>query len=432
MELEDFETMNSEPTIRLFDVAACAASMVALADPALSRHLFISAHVAHAIGEALGMPRAQCAELIVAGLLHDIAALDHKDRIEINRFEFEPSADGHQRSAQVLLSAFEPLRNVSEIVGAHHCWWHRHETALASAHALHLGERVAMLVQPDVPVLGQAEGILKCIRAQTGKMFGPDYVDALCAAAERESFWFDAVSPDLHAELRTRASITEIELDLESLSSLARLFVSIIDFRSQFTSTHSSGVAATAETLAGHLGFSGRECRMLRIAGFLHDLGKLAVPCRLLDKPGRLTRSEFDVIKTHPYHTMRILRHLSGFGSVAALASSHHERLDGKGYPYRLSHKDLPLASRVLAVADIYAALTEHRPYRDAMRTEQALGILRDKADSGELDGGLVAALREQAGEVDASRIASQTKARSLYETLRPAARSAASTEPRA
>lgn len=414
--------MLAETTVRLFDVAVCAASMVGLADPQLSRHLLVSAHITQRIGEALGMPRPQCTELLVAGLLHDVAALDHKDRIEVSRFEFEPVAGGHQRSAQTLLSAFEPLAGVARIVGAHHTWWKDDEPAVpTSAHVLHLGERAAMLIQPEVPVLGQVEGILACVRAQGGKMFCPDHIEALFEVGRRESFWLDAVSSDLQSVLRGRALTAEIELDLESLSSITRLFTSIIDFRSPFTSTHSSGVAAVAEALAERLGFSIRECRMLRIAGFLHDLGKLAVPCRVLDKPGKLTKAEFDLIKTHPYHTIRILRRLSGFGGVATLAASHHERLDGNGYPFRMNHTDLSLGARVLAVADIYSALTEDRPYRKGMTVDKAMVVLAEKAQAGDIDKGIVDLLREKVAEVDDLRIASQSKARSLYETLRPA-----------
>jgi HD-GYP domain-containing protein (c-di-GMP phosphodiesterase class II) len=124
----------------------------------------------------------------------------------------------------------------------------------------------------------------------------------------------------------------------------------------------------------------------------LHDIGKLAISNRILDKPGRLTDREFEKVREHPSVTRRILEHIPGFGHLAPLAAAHHERLDGSGYPSGLTAADISLPMRVLAVADVYEAMTSERPYRAALSSERALELLRADAP-GRLDADAVAAL---------------------------------------
>jgi HD-GYP domain-containing protein (c-di-GMP phosphodiesterase class II) len=118
-------------------------------------------------------------------------------------------------------------------------------------------------------------------------------------------------------------------------------------------------------------------------AGLLHDIGKLAVSNRILDKPGRLDPDEMAVIRQHPRHTQAILERVACFRSIVETAASHHERLDGRGYHRGLAAFDLSRPARVLAVADIYEALTAERPYRAAMPAEQALDIVRSERGTG-------------------------------------------------
>jgi HD-GYP domain-containing protein (c-di-GMP phosphodiesterase class II) len=108
----------------------------------------------------------------------------------------------------------------------------------------------------------------------------------------------------------------------------------------------------------------------------LHDIGKLAISNRILDKPDKLTDEEFRAIKTHPVHTLRILERAPCFSELADLAANHHEKLDGSGYPRGLDAGDLDLPMRVLAMADVYEALTADRPYRPPLAPEEALAMI--------------------------------------------------------
>lgn len=178
----------------------------------------------------------------------------------------------------------------------------------------------------------------------------------------------------------------------------------IIDFRSPFTAMHSAGVAASARELARLAGMTDEECRMMEIAGFLHDVGKLHVPNEILEKPGKLTKEEFNIVKEHPYYTRLILMGVDGFEKIADWAGYHHEKLNGNGYPFHLGAEHLDLGSRIMAVADIFSAITEVRPYREGMKRDQALRVMRVNVENGSLCETVVKLLEDHYDEVDAAR----------------------------
>ena len=164
------------------------------------------------------------------------------------------------------------------------------------------------------------------------------------------------------------------------LEGVARAFADIIDAKSPYTYRHSTRVADIARAVAGVAGLDiAAQDRLFR-AGLLHDIGKLGVSSRILDKPAALTPDERQAIERHPLYTWEILSRVSAFAELAPVASAHHEKLDGSGYPWRLEASQLDLPSRILAVADVYEALTANRPYRAGMSREDALGIItRDR-----------------------------------------------------
>jgi HD-GYP domain-containing protein (c-di-GMP phosphodiesterase class II) len=126
----------------------------------------------------------------------------------------------------------------------------------------------------------------------------------------------------------------------------------------------------------------------------LHDIGKLSVSNAILEKPGKLTDTEWEVMKMHPVYTRAIVRTISGFEQLAFVAAAHHERLDGKGYPDGLTASHLPLTARILCVADVYQALTEKRPYRESMPA-QAVFALMDKDAPSRLDPSCLEVLKQ-------------------------------------
>ena len=171
-----------------------------------------------------------------------------------------------------------------------------------------------------------------------------------------------------------------LRADEDQLDRVAEAFARVIDAKSPYTASHSAGVATYALAIGAAMGMAPTQQRDLRRAGMLHDIGKLAVSSRILDKPGRLTDERVRRCASTPRYTLQILERVRCFRHLAGIAASHHERLDGRGYHRGLAAFDLPRPARILAVADVFEALTADRPYRAAMPLEQALAIVREQA----------------------------------------------------
>ncbi|NLY54165.1 MAG: HD domain-containing protein, partial [Firmicutes bacterium] len=199
----------------------------------------------------------------------------------------------------------------------------------------------------------------------------------------------------------------------------AHMISQIIDFRSRFTATHSSGVAAASAAIASCLGFSEKECRLIYVAGLLHDLGKLAIPDQILEKPGTLSQEEFAVIRSHTYYTYHSLTAIEGLEELATWAAYHHERLDGTGYPFHLPGEKLSPQARLMAVADIYTALSEDRPYRKGMERPQVERALLELVEQQAIDATIVNCLLDNYQAVDLARQEAQAKAVSAYDDFR-------------
>lgn len=406
--------MIKEPQILLFDLVVSLSNAMDLVSPVVVGHHKRVAYIALSIGEELGLPMEQQNELVLAGVLHDSGALSLRDRLSTLQFELENPHE-HAELGYLLLRRFEPLSNAALLVRYHHVPWNEgdgHEfegkQVPMGSHLLHLADRLEVLISKQQEVLGQVKGIGERIKESSGKMFMPDLVGAFLSLATKEYFWLDIVSTSIDSILSNRVRLATIELGTEGLLSLAKLFSHIIDFRSRFTATHSSGIVASAEALARFAGFSERECQMMRIAGYLHDLGKLAVPTEILEKPAKLTEEEFNVIRSHTFHTYRTLEPIGDLDVINAWASFHHERIDGRGYPFHHKGQDLSLGSRIMAVADVFTAITEDRPYRKGMTSDRALQILRQMAENSALDSHVVSLIGLHFDEINSLRVAAQ------------------------
>lgn len=155
---------------------------------------------------------------------------------------------------------------------------------------------------------------------------------------------------------------------------------------------------------------------MFEVAAYLHDLGKLAIPSEILEKPGRLTAEEWQVMRTHVYYTYQILSPIKAFEEITSWGALHQERLNGSGYPFRYTADDIPQGARIMAVADVFTAVTEDRPYRRGMGKRAAIRELRRMVARGELDGSLVDLLMDHFDEIDRLRASSQARAVEEYE----------------
>jgi len=285
------------------------------------------------------------------------------------------------------------------------------------ANLLHLADRVDVLIDREREILGQVPAIRERIEQESGRMFSPELVDLFKTISRHESFWLDVVSPYLPSLIEHGLEGWSEALSADETLKLAGVLSTIIDFRSRFTATHSAGVASTAAAIAELSGFSPQECRTMKLAGYLHDLGKLAVPAEILEKPGKLTNEEFAVIRSHTYYTYRVLERIGGLQTVNEWASFHHERLNGEGYPFHRSGDSLSLGSRIMAVADVLTAITEDRPYREGMPLEKAMSVLTSMAEGGVLDSAIVELAKENFSEINDKRASAQADALEVFES---------------
>jgi hypothetical protein len=183
--------------------------------------------------------------------------------------------------------------------------------------------------------------------------------------------------------MREAALIAYTQDLINSYSASLKSLAAVIDSRDHKTADHCDRVAQNALIMGRSMGFSQEKLAVLYWSAILHDLGKLAVPESILSKPGPLDTSERIAIQLHAHEGYRILTATSaGFQPIAEIVVAHHERVDGSGYPMGLKGDKIPLGARILAVLDVFEALTSHRPYRAPMSTDEALEIIRQGSGS--------------------------------------------------
>ncbi len=284
--------MIREPQVPLFDLVLCLSDAIDLVSPVVAQHHKQVAYLAQAIAGEMGLPRKERHDLTLAGMLHDAGALSLTERLDLLQFEGARPHE-HSEMGYRLLAGFAYLADAAALVRFHHVPWASgrgeqfggHPVPRGS-HILHLADRAAVSINRQRDVLAQVPGIVERIAGARDRLFAPDAVDAFLRIAGREYLWLDATTQSLTPALREATGTLVVELGAAGLLEATQLFSRIVDYRSRFTARHSAGVAASAEAIASLAGFCDRERKLMRIAGHLHDLGKLAVPTEILEKPG--------------------------------------------------------------------------------------------------------------------------------------------------
>jgi HD-GYP domain-containing protein (c-di-GMP phosphodiesterase class II) len=177
-----------------------------------------------------------------------------------------------------------------------------------------------------------------------------------------------------------------VDIEDDVIYKLSKFITRIIDYKSTFTRKHCTGIAQKAWHMGGVYRYDSSLRHQFYLAASLHDIGKLATPVSILEKPGPLDDSEFDVIKNHVHLTFTLLKGIDGLEDICNWASNHHEKLDGSGYYFGKKAEELDFNSRLLACIDIYQALTEERPYHAGRDHKTAIQMLSDMGRHGLLD----------------------------------------------
>nr|WP_246220701.1 HD domain-containing phosphohydrolase [Phytoactinopolyspora mesophila] len=239
------------------------------------------------------------------------------------------------------------------------------------------------------------------VRRRSGSYLEPELADLFLAHGEEllsDVETMDAYPTVLDSEPDPVFMVSEPELE-----AVARTFGDLADLKSPRLRGHSSAVGELAAAATSVLGLHD-DIDDVRVAGYLHDIGRVAISSRIWDKTEPLSATELDQTRLHPYHSERVLARVPMFAGVAALAGQHHERCDGSGYHRGLTGDRMPMAARVLAVADAYRTSMEERPGRPAATAAVAAQQLNDEARAGCLDGDAVQAVLEAAGHEHRAR----------------------------
>ena len=274
--------------------------------------------------------------------------------------------------------------------------------------AIPIYSRIALLAQViDVfQTSGGIETARREARNRAGGWFDPHLVAAFERVAAQPSFWDTLRSDNLQEALYALEPAQELKfVDDDYLDDIAEAFADVINSKSPYTSGHSRRVTLFTDMIADKLQVSPERRRWLRRAALLHDIGKLGVSNSVLDKPGKLDDDEWAAMKMHAVYSEQILKRIAAFQDLAPIAAAHHERLDGKGYPYGLCGNAISYETRIITVADIFDALTADRPYRDAMPMSKALAIMDDIVGTA-IDANCFDALRRAVADFDISRAA--------------------------
>ncbi|OJU14442.1 MAG: hypothetical protein BGN88_14395 [Clostridiales bacterium 43-6] len=403
------------------DLLMSLSEAVDLISPLVANHHKQVACIAYYLSLELGYSHDAQIELVYAAALHDIGITSLTDRLSTLKFDYYEDKQGHCEKGYLLLNTYKSFSDIAKIVRYHHTMWnygrcngYGGETIPYSSHVLHIADRISVLMKNDRSILMQAEDIRNSILETKGTQFVPELVDAFLNVSKKEYFWLDSITVFSSLPFHGLFEREVYSINEKEFHDVTKLYSTIIDFRSPFTATHSAGVAHSAQALAQLTGFSQRDSDLMKTAGLIHDLGKLAVPTEILEKPSSLNKEEYNIVKTHTYYTNKILLKVQDFNTIREWGAFHHERLDGKGYPFHLSARDLSVGSRIMAVVDVFVAITEDRPYRRGMEMDQALQVLRNMVSTA-LDGEIVNLLVKNIVNVNAIRITAQKEASAAY-----------------
>jgi HD-GYP domain-containing protein (c-di-GMP phosphodiesterase class II) len=314
----------------------------------------------------------------------------------------DPKGEGRSLAAHcevaVMLAGRAGLERpvVEALAHAYERWDGKGYPAGLEADAIPLAVRIAVVARDADLATRLGDDPREWMRERRGRAYDPSVVDA-----------FERVGPDIVSEL-DGADEWESALAVEpepvatvgpdKLDAVLTAFADFADLKSPWIRGHSRGVASLADEAGRLAQFDDAASDGLRRAGLVHDIGRVAVENGIWDKPGPLTTSEWEQVRLHAYYTERILARCSALASLVQPASSHHERLDGSGYHRSLPAEALSRGDRILAAADVFAALTADRPHRSACADDDAVRTLEAEAGD-KLDADAVACVLAAAGE---------------------------------
>jgi len=358
------------------------------------------AAVSMRMARAMGLSDSQVFDIASLAILHDNGlaeeSLTHV-RPEADRLYHVEDLPAHCTIGEHNAAKFPFQTDCFESIRFHHEHWDGSgffgisgDKIPIMAQIISLADYTDLKFRFQTPDPGNRDRIAMFLNENSGSIFSPDLVDLFHQISKVPAFWFDLRDPFIHAALDRTMPECSMESDWQGVLDISRVFSRIIDSKSRFTLRHTQGLEEKIDHMAGHYRVATEERLQLRIAASLHDVGKLAIPNAILDKPGSLTDAERYKVTEHTYYTRLCLEPIPGFENITEWAANHHEKLGGGGYPMGLGKKDLDFNARLMTVLDIYQALTEERPYRQSLSHQQSMAIIGKLRDNGDVDGEIV------------------------------------------
>lgn len=363
-------------------------------------HSKSTAYLSVLLGREIGINAEDEIDIYYAALLHDIGiGCDERDKLII----YEIDMKAHCVVGCNMIKKLPLPKKISEEVLYHHENYDGSGPFGLIGEAIPLGAQIIRIADAFDDDFGFIDIYDRFVYTKieewlqvNGALFSETVKQAFRALMEREYFLLDYFNHETKYSLSDKLVMSDdVYCGYEEVEKYANCFADIIDSRCTFTSDHSHGIASLARKTAVALGYDTETQNKMYIAGLLHDIGKLYIPPEILQKNGRLTPEERFEINKHAYYTRKILEQIEGFEEIVDFAANHHERMDGAGYPYHMSGSSLSELEKIMAICDVYQALTEERPYRANLPVEKVWNIIDEMAEKKHLDEALISKVKQ-------------------------------------
>lgn len=357
-----------------------------------------TAYISLKIAKDLGLSDKELHDIVALGMLHDngISEKSLHDRLlnvdSINLRNLERMKE-HCIIGEENVSQYPFLTDVKGIIKYHHENYNgtgyyklQDEEIPLISQIIHISDIMQSYFNFENNKHDVEARTIKLVNEQGDKMFSSKLIAGFNNVTKEKQFWMNLKDENIYRSLKKETPIYNIEISFEELRKITGIFSKIIDSKSKYTARHSRELADKVVIMADYYNMDMNEKMKLLIAADLHDIGKLAIPNKILDSSNKLTNEEFEIVKKHTYYTRLALQDIKGFEDITEWASNHHEKLNGQGYPFGKTEKNIDFNSRLMACLDIYQALVEERPYRRILTHEETMEILNEMKNKGFID----------------------------------------------
>nr|WP_315024105.1 HD domain-containing phosphohydrolase [uncultured Aminipila sp.] len=353
------------------------------------------------MGKYLNLPETQLIDLGACAVLHDNALTEYIQAEYIKGINIYEEKQYFNKGAHCMMGE-RNMKKLPLCKEAQNAILYHHENADGSgpfgktadetplfAQLIHMADQIDANWDLSLINKRKYEKLMDFIAENKSILFSEKCVDTFFGAISYKEV-VNLKDEQIEGLLGRSIKNTERDYSEKEIKDFAEIFGNIIDYKSKFTRKHSLGIAEKAAYMAKYYGYDDMAVAKMFFTGAVHDIGKLVVDKDILEKPDKLTEQEYKHIQNHAYYTYDILRKVKGFEDITKWAAHHHEKLNGKGYPFGKTADELGFNERLMACLDIYQALTEERPYKKGFPHDKSMQILRNMAKDGSLDGSIV------------------------------------------